>query len=88
MSAKNTKVPVPVYDMKSQLDYLSFICKEFDFSCDTLISLILADWIYTFQLGLSRDMSGSDIFVRYIKKSVRTRENFRKLAEVIDGQKK
>lgn len=85
MAAKNTKIDIPIYDMKSQLDYISSICKEFDFSCDILVSLILADWIYTVQLGLSKDMSVSDIFVQYLKKSVRTRKSFDKLKEFFNA---
>lgn len=93
MSEKNEKrvrktLNLPDYDIKSQLSYLTELCKAFDFSGDRLISLILGEWIYTVQKGLSAGEDMSNIFFAYLKKCEDTGKKFNKLKEALKNETK
>lgn len=90
MSEKKSKevrqtVSVPVYNVEKQMDYLIKFCKSFDFSPQVLLSLILAEFIYTVEAGLTyKDMTLEDIFIAYLELAQRTRKKYDKLKIKID----
>lgn len=89
MSKKNTslKLELPIYDMKSQLDYISTICKEYEFDCDKMVSFILADFILLVQQGLVKGMNMDTIFISYLKHQVKQRKTFDKYKEILENGK-
>lgn len=85
MSEKKSKevrrdVFVPVYNVEKQMDYLIKFCKSFDFNPQVLLSLILAEFIYTVESGgFYKNMKPDEIFVSYLERAQRTRKDFDKL---------
>lgn len=78
-------VSVPVYNVEKQMDYLISFCKPFDFSPQVLLSLILAEFIYAAEAGLTyKDMKPEDIFIAYLERAQRTRKDYDKLKIKID----
>lgn len=79
------QLSLPVYDLKSQLEYITTICKELEFDGDRLISYILADWIYTVQSGFTRKMDMQTIFVKYLKHIESQHKAFNKLKKELEN---
>lgn len=40
---------IPIYDLQSQVSFLYTLCDDFKFEYESLLSLIIADWICKFQ---------------------------------------
>lgn len=91
MSEKRNKeqrntIDIPIYDIESQINYLIQICKDFDFNPQNLLSLIIADWIYSVQKGLKKGMDIKDIFITYLESVQKTRKNFDKLKKELRNE--
>lgn len=81
-------VEVPIYDLKSQFEYIMNMCKDFDFNHEHLVSLILAEFIYTFQEAvIVKKCELSAVFVSYLEHCVKTRKKFDKLKEKFENGK-
>lgn len=89
MSKRNTKLQLdlPIYDLKSQLDYITQICKDYEFDGDRLISYILADFIFVVQKGLCSHKNMDTIFVKYLQHTSQQRKLFDKLKELSENGK-
>lgn len=85
---KTQKLNIPVYNPSSQMEFINNFCKEFDFPPQTLITLILAEFIYTVEnAALRKNMSYSDIFVTYLQGTVKTGDEFKKLKKLVEVKK-
>lgn len=89
MSKKNTKIDVkiPKYDSQAQLSFIVDVSKTFDFEPQTLLSLILADWICNFQ-EVSSIQGSYKAFVSYLQSCEKTSSKLSQLREVINEQSK
>lgn len=83
--SKNNEIKIPKYDIKSQLAYITNICEQFEFDGDTLISLIFADWICTFQTGyVKKNLSFQEMFVSYLSAAHRTQKQLMELKKCLE----
>lgn len=80
---RNT-IDVPIYDVQNQFQYIIDFCKPFEFSPQTMLSLILADWIYLVQKGLLNNMTDKDIFISFLESAQRTSKDFKKLKKIME----
>ena len=83
---KNGKVNLnlPVYDTKSQSDYIAEICKEIDFPIARLVSYIFADFIFLVQKGLiDKKLDLNTILFEYFVHQERQSKSFNKLKEKV-----
>lgn len=89
MKTKDKQVKVPKYNLKEQLNYITDVCKQFDFDGDTLVSLIFSDWIYLIQSGcIYKNMSLNECFLSYLLHSEKLYKDFLKLKECSDDLSK
>lgn len=91
MSEKKQKeirnsIEVPIYDVQNQFQYIIDFCKPFEFSPQTMLSLILANWIYTVQKGLLNNMTDKDIFISYLESAQKTSKDFQKLKKIMENK--
>lgn len=87
MSEKNEKkVKIPVYSIEKQMDFIVSVCEDYDFNPQTLITLIFADWICTFQ-ELTSKVSGNSYqsFVSYLKSTEKTYDKLNQIREYIEN---
>ena len=83
---KNGKVNLnlPVYDTKSQSDYIMAICKDIDFPVEKLVSFVFADFIYLVQKGLvEKKLDLNTILFEYFVHQERQSKDFNKLKEMM-----
>ena len=96
MSEKKRKhqLDVPVYDIKSQAEYLKKISDHWHVPLDILTGCIFADFIISIEDGLLfKDMSEYELAVSYFKHAMTQKRAFDKIKqkineEVVNGQKK
>lgn len=86
---KRHTINLPVYDVQSQIKYITNLCAKFDFDVERLTSFILADFIFTMEnYQISNHGDVSEAFMAFLQHACVTGNNFKKLKEKIDGQNK
>lgn len=80
---RNT-IDVPIYDLQNQFQYIIDFCKPFEFSPQTMLSLIVADWIELVQTGLVKKIDEKDIFISYLEHCQKIRKSFDKLKKQLE----
>ena len=86
---KRHTINLPVYDVQSQIKYITDLCTQFDFDVEKLTSFILADFIFTMEnYQFSNRGDVSEAFIAFLQHVCVTGNNFKKLKEKKDGQDK
>lgn len=88
MSEKKVKgqINIPLYDIKEQANFIISICDDLSFEYDKLIPLILADWIYTFQLATSKS-DYRKAFLTYLDSATLTADKLKKLKKDLENER-
>ena len=82
------KIPVPVYDIKSQSEFIISLCTEMQFRYEDLIPLIFAEWIYNLQsIAINSNQGYQKAFFSYLSHSNDVARNLKKLKEKIEHEK-
>ena len=82
---KNKEIQIPVYDLKSQAQYLKDISDTWHVGLDVLTSCIFADFILSVEEGLVfKNMTHHDIAVSYFEHADRNRKLFDKLKKEVE----
>ena len=86
---KRHTMDLPVYNVSEQIAYITGLCKEFDFDVETLTSFILADFIFTMEnCQITQKCHVSEAFMAFLSHVCETGNNFRKLKELYENEKK
>ena len=81
MSKENTKLEYPQFDIDELMTIVKYICDSTNFPAEHLLNLIVAQFIYSYNLGISRGMSPQEIIISFVKSSQNLSKNFNKLKE-------
>lgn len=91
---KKNQLDVPVYNIKSQADYLKHLSDDWHVPLDILTGCIFADFIILVEEGLLfKDMTMHELAVSYFKHAMNQKHLFEKIKdkineEFVNGQKK
>lgn len=89
MSEKKINLKIPKYDLEGQTRFIYQVCEDFKFDYNTLISLILADWIATFQLACSKsDGHHYKAFLSYLDNTKNTYKTLKEVKKYVEEQEK
>lgn len=89
MSEKTINITIPKYHLTAETMFIYDVCENYNFDYETLISLILADWIATFQLGCSKsDGHHYKAFLSYLESTKNTRKTLEEIKKYVEEQEK
>lgn len=86
--AKNNQITLnlPVYDLKSQYDYIKYICDDLELDINKVVSFILADFILGVQKGLvEKKMDMNEIMFNYFALAEKQTKEFERLKELSEN---
>lgn len=85
----NIKLDLPIYDLQSQANYISQICKDLDLDVNQVTTFILADFILGIQKGLlEKKMDLNEIMFNYFALQEKQAKEFNRLKELMQCQEK
>lgn len=85
---KNNQITLnlPVYDLKSQYDYIKTICDDLELDINKVVSFILADFILGVQKGLiEKKMDMNEIMFNYFALAEKQIKEFERLKELSEN---
>lgn len=95
MSEKKSKVErrtikLPVYEAEKLVKYIHTVSEHYHFDAERLLTYIMADWVYTFELALvdaNKKSDNTDVFLSYLETAASRYENFKKVMEGLEDDK-
>lgn len=87
--SKRHTMELPVYNVSEQIAYITSLCKELDFDVEQLTSFILADFIFTMEnIQVAEHRHLTEAFMSFLSHACQTGNNFKKLKELYDNERK
>lgn len=81
MSKENTKLEYPQFNIDELMSIIKNISDTTNFPAEHLLNLIVAQFIYSYNIGIYNGMSAQDIIISFVKDSTKLSKGFKKLKE-------
>lgn len=81
MSKENTKLEYPQFDIDDLMTIIKNICDSVNFPAEHLLNLIVAQFIYSYNIGIYHGMSAQEVIISFVKDSTKLSKGFNTLKE-------